>query len=306
MRIFLTGGTGLIGRRLLARLTERGDEVVVLSRSVNPQPGWVTGEPTIPGPWLDELATCDAVVHLAGEPILGRRWRASFRKKLYDSRIVSTRLIAETLAKQPLRADGSAKVFVCASAIGYYEDRGSEDLDESDPPGVGFLPDLCKDWEAATQPALAAGLRVAQVRVGIVLDPDGGALPKLLRPFWWYVGGPIGDGKQWMSWIHREDMVGILLLALDHPEAQGPINATAPEALTNWGFSKTLGAVIHRPSWLAVPRWALWLLLGKASMVVTTGQRVVPRRAMKLGYDYRFPELEGALRDLLQRPATPL
>jgi uncharacterized protein (TIGR01777 family) len=259
----------------------------------------ITGDPSIAGPWLDKLAESDAIIHLAGEPILARRWRAKFRRRLYDSRVQSTKLIAETLAKQPRCADGSPKVFVCASAIGWYGIHDNEELDEDDPPGSDFLAELCKDWEAAAQPAIDAGLRVTNVRVGMVLDATGGALPKLARPFYWFLGGPIASGKQWVSWIHHADMAGILLLALDNPDARGPINATAPEPLTNWGFCKTLGKVLHRPCWLRVPRFMVWLMLGKASSIVTTGQRAIPRRAAKLGYDYRFPQLEGALQDLL-------
>ena len=307
MRVLVTGGTGLVGSRLISRLLERGEEVVVLSRHANPElPTTCTalqGDPAIAGPWLETLARCDAVVHLAGENVFARRWRKRFRKRLYDSRIDSTRLIAAELAKKPHREDGSPKVFVSASAIGYYGPHDHEELDEEDPPGTGFLAEICIDWEKAASAASEAGVRVCHPRIGMVLDDRGGALAKLVRPFRWFLGGPVGSGKQWISWIHVADVVGLLLFAVDCAELIGPFNATAPEPLTNWGFCKLLGKVLNRPCWLTVPGFMLRLLIGPASSVVITGQRVLPRRAVKLGYLYQFPDLEQALRDLLGRPA---
>jgi uncharacterized protein (TIGR01777 family) len=306
MRVLVTGGTGLVGRRLVPRLLERGEQVIVLSRQSSPElpPACssVQGDPAIAGPWLERLAGCDAVIHLAGENVFARRWRKRFKKKLYDSRIDSTFLIAAELAKHPCRPDGSAKIFVSASAIGYYGPHDHEELDEEDPPGNDFLAEICIDWERAASAAGEAGVRVCHPRIGMVLDDGGGALPKLVRPFRWFLGGPMGSGKQWISWIHVADMVGLLLHALDCADQVGPFNATAPEPLTNWGFCKLLGKVLNRPCWLTVPGFMLRLLIGPASSVVTSGQRVLPRRAVKLGYLYRFPDLEQALRDLLNRP----
>ena len=299
MRVLVTGGTGLVGRRVVGRLRERGDDVVVLSRSAGA--GTVTGDPTVAGPWLDELASCDGVIHLAGEPIAAHQWTTKFRQKVRDSRVESTRLIAEQLAKSPTRADGSPKVLVSTSAVGYYgmfEDNPTEFV-EADPPGSGFLADVCAAWEAATEPAAKAGVRVAIVRVGFVLAGDGGALPQLARPFRWYLGGPVGTGRQWVSWIHVDDLAGLFVLALDRADASGPINGTAPEPVTNWGFSQTLAKVLHRPCWLRVPKFALRLGLGTMAELATRGQRVIPVRAKELGYEFRYPLLESALRSAI-------
>jgi uncharacterized protein (TIGR01777 family) len=292
MRVFVTGGTGLVGRRVVARLRDRGDQPVVLSRRT----GDVTGDPTVPGPWLDELAKCDAVVHLAGEPIAGHRWTTAFRQKVRDSRVHSTRLIAETLAKS-----SGPRVLVSASAVGYYgmfEDNATEFV-ETDLPGSGFLADVCLAWERATEPAAKAGVRVSMVRVGFVLAGDGGALPTLARPFRWFLGGPVAGGRHWVSWIHVDDLTGLFLLALDNPNAAGPINGTAPEPVTNWGFSQTLAAVLNRPCRLRVPKFALQALMGSMSELATHGQRVIPQKAKTLGYEFQYPLLEPALRDVV-------
>jgi uncharacterized protein (TIGR01777 family) len=304
MRVFVTGGTGLVGRRVVGRLRDRGDEIVVLSR--RPAPGVVTGDPAIAGPWLDELASCDGVIHLAGEPIAAHRWTTRFRQKVLDSRVRSTKLIAETLAKSPTRADGSPRALVSTSAVGYYgmfEDNATEFV-ESDPPGSGFLADVCVAWEAATEPAAKAGVRVAVVRVGFVLAGDGGALPQLARPFRWFLGGPVGSGRQWVSWVHVDDLAGLFVLALDRPDAAGPINGTAPEPVTNWGFSHTLAAVLNRPCRVRVPKVVLRLGLGSMAELATHGQRVIPVRAKELGYAFRYPLLEPALRSVV-RPNRP-
>jgi uncharacterized protein (TIGR01777 family) len=309
MRVFVTGGTGLVGRRVVARLRDRGDGVIVLSRAAGPLKRLpagtrvVVGDPSRPGPWQTELAACDAVIHLAGESIAGHRWSAQFKAELRRSRVESTRLIAETLAKSPTRSDGTPKVLVSASAVGYYgmhEDNPTE-FTEDDPPGTGFLADLCVAWEQAAEPARAAGLRVVHVRVGIVLAGDGGALPQMAKPFRWFVGGPVATGRQWLSWIHVDDMAGLFLLALDRPDAHGPLNGTAPEPITNWGFSQALASVLRRPCWLRAPRFALRLFLGEMSELATHGQRVIPTRAKALGYEYRFPLLEPAMRDVLAK-----
>lgn len=305
MRILVTGGTGLVGRRLLPRLRERGDEVFVLSRQERPElpvrcmP--LVGDPAIPGPWLETLERCDAVVHLAGENVFARRWRQRFKQRLIDSRVQSTRLIAERLARQPRRDDGSPKILISASAVGYYGTHDYEQLDEDDPPGDDFLARLCIDWEKAADTAQQAAVRVVHPRIGMVLDDRGGALPKLVRPMRWFVGGYVGDGHQYISWIHVADLVNLLILALDRPDVTGPINATAPEPLTNWGFGKMLGKVLHRPSWMRIPRLVLRVLLGEVASVVAKGQRVLPQRALRLGFEFQFADLEPALRDLLKK-----
>lgn len=308
MHVLITGGTGLVGSRLLPQLLDRNDQVLVVTR--NEQPTLpvgctsVAGDVSSPGPWLDRLDECDAVVHLAGENVFARRWRTRFKQRIHDSRVDSTRLIAETLARRPRCADGSPKILVCASAVGFYGFHDREELDEDSPPGDDFLAQVCSHWEQAAQAAKDAGVRVCHLRIGFVLDDRGGGLPKLVRPFRWFMGGPVSSGEQWVSWIHVADLVGLILFALDQSTAVGPINATAPEPLTNWGLCKTLGTVLRRPCWLRVPAFAIRLLLGQVAAVVTKGQRVIPRRALALGYSYKYPDLEPALRDLLKRPAT--
>jgi uncharacterized protein len=309
MRILVTGGTGLVGKRVVGKLRDRGDDVMVLSRSADAAPRLaadtrvVTGDPAAAGAWLNELSGCDGVIHLAGEPIVGARWSKEHKQKVRDSRVNSTRLIAENLARSPTKPDGFPRVLVNASAIGYYgmhEDNPTEFV-ETDPPGSGFLAEVCTAWEAATEPAAKAGVRVAIVRVGVVLAREGGALPQIARPFRWFVGGPVASGRQWVSWIHVEDIAGLFIHALDRPDAVGPINGTAPEPVTNWGLSQAVAKVLGRPSALRVPRFALRLALGEMAELATHGQRVIPARAKALGYEFKFPLLEPALREALAK-----
>jgi uncharacterized protein len=307
MRVLVTGGTGLVGRHLVARLCDRGDEVLVLSRSSFAAASLpegtrvINGDPTSPGSWLDEIARCDGVIHLAGEPIAGHRWSTKFKRKVFDSRVMSTRLIAEAIAKSP------RCVLINASAIGFYgmfEDNPTEFI-EGDLPGLGFLANVCVAWEAATQPAVAAGARVAMIRVGLVLAKDGGALQQLAKPFRWFLGGRVATGRQWVSWIHVDDLVGLIMHALDRADASGPINGTAPEPLTNWGFSHILAKVLRRPCWMHVRRFALRLLMGEMSELATHGQRVIPTKAKELGYEFRYPLVEPALREALGKQGEP-
>ena len=307
MRILVTGATGLIGRRLIPHLLQRGETVLPLSRKPIPSgffgPGScepAVGDPTGTGAWTDAIGTCDAVVHLAGEPIMGKRWNDAVLKELLDSRVDSTRLIAETLARHPNRADGSPKVFVSGSAVGYYgANPGVGEQRENSPPGSDALARICIAWEAAAEPAARAGVRVAHPRTGIVLDLEGGALPTMVRPFKLFAGGRIGSGKQYVPWIHREDMTGLLLHLLDTAGCRGAFNACAPNPVTNAEFSAVLGRVLRRPNWLPVPRFAIRVLLGKVAAVVVGGQRAIPTELQKSGFTFRFPDLEAALRDLL-------
>jgi uncharacterized protein (TIGR01777 family) len=306
MRVFVTGGTGLVGTRLVRRLQSRGDQVVLLTRRgeraaqlFGSDVRVVQGDPTQVGPWTDDLGDCDAAINLAGENVFGRRWNDDYKNRLRDSRLKSTAHVAEALARRPASSDGRARVLVNASAIGYYGPHGDEELDESSPPGSDFLAELCVAWEKAASPAAAAGVRCVFVRIGVVLDREGGALAKIRTPFKLFAGGPVGSGRQWMSWIHHEDMTGLLLLALDHGDASGPLNATAPNPATNREFAKTLGRVMHRPSFMPTPGFMLRLALGEVANVVTTGQRVLPRKALALGYSFAFPALDAALAEIL-------
>jgi uncharacterized protein (TIGR01777 family) len=306
MRVFITGGTGLIGRRLIPRLLERGDQPIILTRRrVRAQDLFgdaariVEGDPMQSGDWMAAVGECDAVIHLAGENVFARRWNAAFKTLLHDSRIRSTQQVVEALRRKPSRSDGQVKVLVNASAIGYYSPRGDEALNEDSPPGSDFLARLCIEWEQAARGAESAGVRVAMIRVGIVLDERGGALAKLLTPFRLGVGGPVGSGRQWMSWIHHADLVGLFLLALDHPQARGPLNGTAPNPVINREFGQTLAGVLHRPSLVWTPGLALRVILGEAASLVVTGQRVLPERAAALGYSFQYPTLPSALTQIL-------
>lgn len=306
MRVFVTGGTGLVGKRLVYQLLERKKEVVVLSRrpavareTFGSKCTVVEGDPAQAGPWQDSVRDCDAVIHLAGESIFGRRWSEDFKQQLRDSRIKGTTNVVEALAKQPTAANGSPKVLVSASAIGFYGPHADEELTEEAGPGDDFLARLCIDWEKAAKAAEPRGIRVAIVRVGVVLDKEGGALTKMLTPFKMFAGGPIGSGKQWVSWIHHEDLVGILTLPLENVSACGPLNGTAPQPLTNKEFGHALGRALGRPSFMPTPVFALRLMLGEVADVITTGQRVVPKRSLGFGYNFKFPQIDAALKDIL-------
>jgi uncharacterized protein (TIGR01777 family) len=310
MRVFVTGGTGLVGRRLVRRLRERDDDVVLLTRRAaaarehcGSVSAVVEGDPMEPGAWMDAVAGCDAVIHLAGENIFNRRWDSPFKQLLFDSRIKSTQQVVQALAKNPRAADGQPKTLVNASAIGYYGPRGNEELTEDTPPGDDFMAHICVEWEKAARTAAALGARVAMIRIGVVLDKEGGALAQMLTPFKFGVGGPIGwspwSGRQVMSWIHHHDLVGLLLLALDNPLAVGPINSTAPRPVTNREFAKALGRALHRPAVLPTPPLALRAMLGEVAEIIATGQRVIPKQALQLGYAFQFPDIDAALADIL-------
>jgi uncharacterized protein (TIGR01777 family) len=307
MRVFITGGTGLVGSRLVPRLVDRGDQVVLLSRRAGPARerfgkacAVVEGDPMQTGSWMDAVGDCDAVIHLAGENVFARRWSSEFKALLRDSRVKSTENVVQALARKPRTASGQPKVLVNASAIGYYGPHGDEELNEDSPPGDDFLARLCVEWEQTARKAEQHGVRVAYVRVGIVLAKEGGALAKLLTPFKLGAGGPAGSGKQWMSWIHRDDLVGIFLLALDHENARGPVNGTAPAPVTNKAFGQALGRALHRPAFAPTPAFALRLMLGEVADVIVNGQRVLPGRPLALGYSFLYPNLDGALAEILK------
>jgi uncharacterized protein len=306
MRVFVTGGTGLVGKRLIGKLTARGETPVLLTRrpdvaraQFGPPCEVVEGDPMKAGDWQKAVADCDAAINLAGENVFNRRWKAWFKQLLVDSRVITTRNVVEALTRQPRRADGSPKVLVNASATGWYGPHGDEELDESSPPADDFLGNLCFEWEKAALAAQVAAIRTVMVRVGVVLAKEGGALAKLLTPFKLFVGGPVAGGRQWMSWIHHEDLTDLFLLGLDRAEAQGPINGTAPHPVTNREFSKALGRALHRPSCLPTPGWALRVMLGEVANVVTTGQRVLPKAALQLRYQFKFPTVDAALANLV-------
>jgi uncharacterized protein (TIGR01777 family) len=307
MKVFITGGTGLVGTHLVSRLRQRQDSVVLLTRRLSAARErfgsdciLVEGDPVQAGPWMDAVADSDAVVNLAGESIFGRRWNEEYKTLLHDSRLKTTDNIVKALAKQPTTAAGTPKVLVNASAIGYYGPRGDEEIDENGSAGNDFLAKICIDWEKAASAAKDHGVRVAIVRIGVVLDKAGGALAKMLTPFKMCMGGPVGSGKQWMSWVHNDDLAGIFLQALDNAEAKGPLNGTAPQPVTNKEFGKALGRALGRPSFMPTPAFGLRLMLGEVADIITTGQRVLPKKAQALGYSFKFPDIDSALRDVLK------
>ena len=319
MRVFITGGTGLIGRHLVKRLADRGDRPVILSRRPNEvrrDPAmrpyrYVQGDPTQRGAWEKDLDGCDAVVNLVGHNIFAERWNAGVKRKIRDSRVHGTENVVAAIAE----ARGRPKVLVQASAVGYYGTHGDEELTEESPSGSDYMAVVCREWEDAAHPALALGLRVPVIRIGVVLARGEGALGVMAPIF--RLGGatPVGNGgslfkpatgPQWMSWIHIDDIVGLLLLALDRAEAAGPINGTAPHPVRNAEFAKALAKTLWRPYIpIGPPDGVLGVVLGEVAQVVTKGQKVLPAKAQALGYSFQYPDLPGALRDLFASKPKP-
>jgi uncharacterized protein (TIGR01777 family) len=295
-RILVSGVSGPIGAALLPSLKTRGYEVTRLVRGVatgDDQISWNPSKPIAP----DSVSRFDAVIHLAGESIVGR-WSKTKKAKIRDSRVLGTTNLAQALAQ----ANRKPEVFICSSAIGYYGDRGNELLNERSRPGSGFLAEVCREWEAATQPAAQAGIRTVQIRTGVVLSPKGGALGKMLTPFKMGVGGKIGDGRQWMSWIDVQDMVGAIHHILKSDLLQGPVNMVAPKPVTNAEFTETLGSVLSRPTILPMPAFAVKLAFGEMGETVLLGsQRVEPAQLVTSGYPFRFTSLRASLENLLNR-----
>ena len=304
MNVTVTGATGLIGTRLVAALRERGDDVIVLSRDPAraqsalgvPAQAWdlLAGPPP-----ESAIAGRDGVVHLAGEPV-AQRWSARSKEAIRASRETGTRNLVEALRT----ADPRPGVLVSSSAVGYYGKHGDERVSEDDGAGSDFLAQVCVAWEREALAAAEVGVRVVVLRTGIVLDPGGGALKTMLPPFKAGVGGPVAGGAQYMPWIHVDDVVGMYLAALDEPSWSGPVNATAPEPVTNAVFTKALGRVLGRPTVAPAPAFALRLAFGEmADATLLTGARVRPSLLLASGYRFRFPDLEGALRHVLGRTA---
>jgi uncharacterized protein (TIGR01777 family) len=298
VQVLVSGATGFIGRRLVRELRARGDEVVAVTRD-SEKAKHLLGEGIRTVTWQEGelregVGSSQAMVNLAGEIIFGQRWSAAQKQRILDSRVESTeRLVAAIGRDAPKPA-----VLVSGSAIGYYGAHEDEDLDEDAPPGDDFLADVCKRWESAALRAEESGVRTVLLRTGIALGRGGGALQRMAMPFRLFAGGPVGSGRQWFSWIHVDDLVGIVLHAIDTESVRGPVNATAPEPRTNADFSKALGRALGRPSWLPVPAFALRVLFGEGASFLVTGQRVLPKRALASGYSFKYPSAEEALADL--------
>ena len=301
MRIFITGGGGLIGRELTATLCYAGHEVIVLSR----MPYRVQDLPlkakvvewdghTLEG-WGDLVNGTDAIVNLAGANISGGRWSAPRKQLLRDSRLNAGKAVVEAVRA----AVNKPRVVVQASAVGYYGARGNEEVTETTPAGSDFLAQLCKDWEASTAPVEALGVRHVIARTGVVLSPEGGALPRMMAPFRYFVGGQLGDGKQWFPWIHFTDHVNALKYFIESDSASGAYNVCAPTPVTNGEFCRILGRRMHRPSWLAVPGFALRLLFGEMADVLLKGQRQTPRHLQRSSFKFIYSTADAALKDII-------
>lgn len=317
MKVAITGGTGFVGQAVVRALVERGDSVVVLTRDpfdAGERLGGVTGgaakgatvgevqvrawDPGHGGSWQEHIDGVDAILHLAGENIGASRLGPKLVERARKSRIRTAELLVEAMEQ----AATPPKVFVSASGVGYYGSRHDDIvLEEDAPPGDDTLARLCVDWEKAALAAEKVGARVVRARLGVVLDGDGGALPLMARPYRFFVGGPLGEGTQYLAWIHRADVVGILLRCLDDASISGPVNVTAPETVTNEQFSIALGQALKRPSFLRVPDWALRTALGEGAEVVLGGQRAVPRKLLDAGYEWQYPRVRTALRAALGR-----
>ena len=301
MKIAIAGATGFVGSRLVERLQTQGHEILILTRNPQqassrfPQAQVVGYNPIASGEWQQSISGCDAVINLAGEPIAEKRWTSAQKQTILDSRQIGTQKIVEAINSASIKP----QVLVSASAIGYYGTSETSKFTETSPAGNDFLAEVCTKWETAAQSVTASGTRSVILRLGIVLGENGGALGKMLAPFGAFVGGPIGSGKQWFSWIHRDDVVTMIIAAISDPQMQGVYNATAPNPVTMADFAATLGTVMNRPSWLPVPNFALEALLGEGAIVVLEGQQVVPTNFLDRGFEFQYSTLKPALTAIL-------
>lgn len=302
MNIVLTGATGFIGRSLTEALIKRGDELMILTRSSarkiseHSNIRYVIWNPRDQTSVVKEIDGSDAVINLAGESIVGKRWTQGQKEKILQSRVSATQIIANSVKKASKRPH----VLINASAVGYYGPHGNESLTEDAKAGNDFLADLCKAWEAHAVRVEDFDVRVVRLRIGIVLDKNGGALKLMLLPFKMFIGGWLGGGNQWMSWIVLEDLIRLIIFCLDNQAARGAINAVAPQAATNKAFSLVLAQVLKRPCLMPVPSFALKILMGEVSEMLLTGQRVIPKKAQELGFSFRYPEIRNALETILR------
>ena len=304
MKVAITGATGFVGSRLVELLNAEGHQLLVLTRNPTaaqkifpnlvPNAEIIAYTPTESGSWQQAIAGCDAVVNLAGEPIAEERWTLERKQEILQSRQLGTQKIVEAIAV----ANPKPSVLINASAIGYYGTSETATFEEISPPGNDFLAQVCQSWEAEATKVIATDTRLVILRLGIVLGM-GGAIAKMITPFKLFAGGPIGSGRQWFSWIHRDDLVNLILQALTRSDIEGVLNATAPNPVRMAEFSRALGQVLKRPSWLAVPSFALEALLGDGAMVVLEGQQVLPLRTLTTGFKYQYPEVKQALEAIL-------
>jgi uncharacterized protein len=301
MKILITGGTGFVGSSLTTRLLHDGHEITILTRSlenVRPLPAgasYLEGNPTKEGPWQERAAEHDGIVNLAGASIF-RRWTDSAKQAMRESRILTTKNIVKALEARK----GKETHLLSASAIGYYGFQEDRELDEESPAGRGFLADLAREWESEALAGEQSGARVVLTRFGVVLGEGGGAMEKMLPLFKWWLGSPLGSGKQWFSWIHMQDLADIFAFLLEQPEISGPVNCTAPGPVRNADMTKILGEVLKKPTFMpAVPGFVLGVVLGEFGSMLLKGQKVLPGKLLEHGFRFRFPELKDALLNLL-------
>jgi len=298
MNILITGGTGFIGSALSPDLRDAGHRVIVTTRRQTYSSEMLTWNPPALIP-PDIISNIDAVVNLSGESVSSGRWTKARKALLVSSRIDTTKALVQSMKN----AGPGPNVLLSASAIGYYGPHGAEYVTEKTPPASDFLADLCEAWETEALKAEESGVRVVLLRTGVVLGAGGGMLSQMVVPFKLFIGGHIGSGEQWLSWIHRDDEVGIIRHALENGSVSGPVNLSAPNPVTNREFSTALAKVLGRPLWLPVPGFILKIVLGELGSVALTGQRAVPEKALKTGYEFKYPEIKGALMAILKRPS---
>ncbi|MBI4825067.1 MAG: TIGR01777 family protein [Nitrospirae bacterium] len=296
MKILITGGSGFIGPALTRELRDEGHDVIITTRHSSDSKDMITWNPPdlIPSEIISKI---DAVINLAGEPIAPERWTEERKERIMSSRVETTRALVESMKN----AEPRPKALISASAIGYYGPHGDEIINEAFPPASDFLAGVCKAWEAEALKAEELGTRVVLVRIGGVLEKDGGILKHMSAQFNFMLGGPVGDGRQWFSWIHRDDIVGIIKFALQNNSISGPVNGTAPDPVTNLAFSTALGKAMKRPSYIAVPAFVIKMALGELADILITGQRVVPEKALNAGYKFKYTEINEALRTIFRK-----
>jgi uncharacterized protein len=300
MKTFMTGGYGFVGSALTRFLLQAGHEVTLLVRGerqvsrVAAGASWIVGDPTKQGKWQESVAGQDVLINLAGATIF-RRWNRAYKQLLRDSRILTTRNLVEAIPRET----GPNVTLLSTSAVGYYGPTGDEELGEDSPPGSDFLATLARDWEAEALKAEEKGVRVVITRFGVVLGKGGGALEQMILPFRFFVGGPLGSGKQWFSWIHLEDLCRAISFVIATSDIRGPLNFAAPGPVTNRDLARSIGRALGRPSFMPAPGFMIRLMLGEFGSVLLAGQRVVPRVLLSRGFDFDYPDVESALRNLL-------
>jgi uncharacterized protein (TIGR01777 family) len=301
MKVFMTGRTGVVGTNLTNALVEKGHHLTLLTRRIRedrplpPGAAYLEGDPTLQGPWQDKVAIHEVIINLAGASLF-RRWTKSAKKAIRESRMLTTQNLVDALSSR----QGMNTTFLSTSAVGYYGFHEDEDLDEESPPGENFLASLSVEWESIAMKAETFGARVVPLRFGVVLGKDGGVLKQMTPPFKWYLGSPLGSGKQWFSWIHMADLANIYLYLMKAQDISGPINCMAPNPVRNRELTKALGEALGKPTFMpAVPAFAMKIMMGELGSIVVKGQKVLPKRLLENGFRFRFPEIRGALQDLL-------